>query len=111
METEDIFKSVKASITVCDTEGKVIYMNDASQAVFGDMVGKSMIPCHQQRSQDIIHRLMEQKETHAYTIQKGEVRKLIYQTPWYRDGELAGLVELSLVLPKEMPHYVREVKK
>ena len=59
---------------------------------------------------EIIRRLMEQKETHAYTIQKGEVRKLIYQTPWYKDGELAGLVEFSLVLPEDMPHYVREVK-
>ena len=86
-------------------------MNDASKAVFGDKVGQSMLPCHQPRSQEIIRQLLEEGGTHAYTIQKGEVRKLIYQTPWYENGEVAGLVELSLVLPEEMPHYVREVKK
>jgi hypothetical protein len=32
---------------------------------------------------------------------------LIYQTPWYQDGTYAGLVELELPLPPDMPHFVR----
>jgi hypothetical protein len=36
------------------------------------------------------------------------VRKLIYQAPWYRDGVVQGLVELSLEIPGAMPHVVRE---
>ena len=36
MDSEQVFKTVKASITVSDREGKVIFMNDASKAVFGD---------------------------------------------------------------------------
>lgn len=108
MDTDRIFQTVKASITVSDREGNVLFMNDASKAVFGDKVGENMMPCHQARSQEIIRRLVENGETHAYTIQKGDVRKMIYQTPWYENGEVAGLVEFSLVLPDEMPHYVRE---
>jgi hypothetical protein len=32
---------------------------------------------------------------------------MIYQTPWYKEGEVAGLVEFSLEIPESMPHYVR----
>lgn len=111
MDVNDFFQTVKVSITVSDREGKLVYMNDASQAVFGDKVGQNMMPCHQARSQEIIRQLLENGETHAYTIEKGEVHKMIYQAPWYKDGEVAGLVEFSMVIPAEMPHYVRPVKK
>jgi hypothetical protein len=33
---------------------------------------------------------------------------MIYQSPWFRDGEFAGLIELSLEIPMEMAHFVRE---
>jgi hypothetical protein len=51
--------------------------------------------------------MLSQGETNAYTIEKRGVRKLIYQTPWYENGEVAGLVEYSIVLPENMPHKVR----
>ena len=111
MDVNDFFQTVKVSITVSDREGKLVYMNDASRAVFGDKVGQNMMPCHQARSQEIIRQLLENGETHAYTIEKGEVHKMIYQAPWYKDGEVDGLVEFSMVIPAEMPHYVRPVKK
>jgi len=36
------------------------------------------------------------------------VKKLIYQGPWFQDGKYGGLVELSLEIPMEMPHFVRQ---
>lgn len=111
MSIEEIFQTVKVSITVSDKEGNLIFQNDDSQAVFGNKVGQSMMPCHQPRSQEIIRQLLEKGETHAYTIEKGEVHKMIYQAPWYKDGEVAGLVEFSMIIPAEMPHFVRPVKK
>ena len=42
-----------------------------------------------------------------YTIEKRGVRKLIYQTVWRREGRIGGLVEFSLEIPAELPHYVR----
>ena len=56
----------------------------------------------------IINRLITEGANNAYTIEKRGLRKLIYQTPWYESGEVAGLVEFSLEIPQEMPHYVRE---
>ena len=46
-------------------------------------------------------------ESNSYTISKGGLRKMIYQTPWRRDGRIAGMVEISMVIPDEMPHYDR----
>ena len=43
----------------------------------------------------------------CYTIDKQGVKKMIYQTPWRRDGKVCGMVEISMVIPQEMPHYVR----
>ncbi|MDD2576134.1 MAG: diguanylate cyclase, partial [Bacteroidales bacterium] len=46
-------------------------------------------------------------QTNAYTIEKEGLKKLIYQTPWYENGEFGGLVEFSIVIPMDMPHFVR----
>ena len=106
----DFFKTIGGSITVSDTEGNVLYMNDKAAEVFGSMVGKNMMGCHKASSQEIIGRLIANAETNAYTIEKGDVKKIIYQTPWYKNGEVAGLVEFSFVIPFEMPHHVRTPK-
>ena len=96
------------AITVCDLDGVVLYQNKRSVEVNGNVRGKSMMPCHSARSREIINRLISNGENNAYTIEKRGLRKLIYQTPWYESGEVAGLVEFSLEIPAEIPHYVRE---
>ena len=45
--------------------------------------------------------------TNVYTIEKNGVRKMIYQTPWRVDGVVGGLAEISMEIPAEMPHYIR----
>lgn len=105
----DWAKGLNCAVTVCDRQGIIVYMNDKSMATFGgkSLVGQSMLGCHSPRSQEIIYRLIDKGESNCYTIEKQGVKKLIYQTPWYNNGELSGLVELSIVLPDQMPHYVR----
>jgi len=44
----------------------------------------------------------------SYTIEKNGVKKIIYQSPWFQDGQYKGFVELSLEIPMEMPHFVRK---
>ena len=56
---------------------------------------------------DFRQQMLREGTTNAYTIEKRGVRKLIYQTPWYEEGKVAGLVEYSIVLPPDMPHKVR----
>lgn len=106
-------EDIDGAITVCDTEGTVLYMNKRSRETFckdgnSSMVGQSMMPCHNERSQAIIRHMLESGESHCYTISKQGKKKLIFQTPWKEDGEVKGLVEFSFVLPDEMPHYERK---
>lgn len=72
------------------------------------MTGRNMLPCHNERSRQIIARLLE-GDINAYTIDKGDIHKMIYQTPWYTpEGAVGGLVELSMQIPRQMPNYVRK---
>lgn len=101
-------EEIGCAVTVCDTEGLVIYQNERSRAVNGDVRGRSLIPCHNERSREIIRRLLAEGGTNVYTIEKAGVRKLIYQTAWKEQGQVRGLVEISMELPAEMPHYIRK---
>lgn len=100
-------EELNCAVTVCDTEGRIVYMNSRSRDTFGDKVGENLIPCHNERSVGIIRHMLESGESNAYTIEKNGLRKMIYQTPWRVGGRIAGLVEISMVIPDEMPHYKR----
>lgn len=104
--------TMDCSITVCDAQCNIMFMNELSRKTFAhgtsDLIGTNLLQCHNERSQGIIHWLLTQGGVNAYTIDKNGVKKLIYQSAWRNDqGEIAGLVELSMVLPAELPHYVR----
>lgn len=106
---KDWAEKLNCAITVCDAEGKVIYMNDKSVETNGNVLGKNIMGCHNERSRSIIDRLLSESSSNAYTITKKGQKKLIYQTPWYdEDGRTAGLVEFSIVIPDGMPHYDRD---
>ncbi len=104
------FEEVPFAVTVCDKEGNVVEMNERSKETFakhGDLIGKSLFDCHPPKASEILRQLLSNHEVNAYTIEKNGVKKLIYQAPWSIAGEFEGYIELSLVLPNEMPHYVR----
>ena len=69
-------------------------------------MGKSLLEVHQEQAQGKIRQMMETKGRNVYTIEKDGVRVLVYQSPWYREGKFAGLVEVGLEVPAEIPHYV-----
>lgn len=105
---------MNCAVTVCDTEGVILYMNRLSRATFapdgGTLVGKSLIPCHSEASQAKIAHMLATGESNSYTITTAKgVVKMIYQTPWRRpDGTTGGLVEISMPLPGlPLPHYNR----
>ena len=112
------------AVTVCDYNAVVIYMNEKSKATFakyGNIVGKSLKECHSPKSWEMINKLLAEGGTNAYTITKEGINKLIYQTAWFTDDPskgilladgriVGGLVELSIVLPVEMPHFNRDAK-
>ncbi|MDE6231533.1 MAG: PAS domain-containing protein [Muribaculaceae bacterium] len=101
------------AVTVVDSDCRIIFMNERSRQTFaarggGDLIGHNILDYHNERSCGIIRRLLAEGGSNAYTISKEEKRKMIYQTVWHHpDGTTGGLVELSMVIPEEMPHYVR----
>ena len=103
----DFFKEINVAVTISDNDGNVVYQNDSSVGVNGDVRGKNMMGCHNERSQQIIKHLLNDAATNVYTISKKGKKKLIYQTPWYENGEVKGLVEFSIIIPETMPHYDR----
>jgi len=104
-------QELSCAVTVCDTAGVVVYQNEKSKRVFasygGDLLGKSLKDCHKPESWAMLLRLMEEQASNSYTIEKHGIRKLIHQTPWYKDGVLKGMVEFSIELPAELAHHCR----
>jgi transcriptional regulator with PAS, ATPase and Fis domain len=112
MTSHDWIKEFPAAVTVCDAEGIILAMNDKAAKTFeadggANLIGSNMLDCHPGLSRQKTERLLAAKVKNVYTIEKNGVKKLIYQSPWYKDGEYAGFVELSLEIPMEIGHFVR----
>lgn len=105
-------KELKAAITVCDRDGVALEMNDRAAETHAKdggraLIGKSILECHPERARELFEDLLRTERLNVYTIEKDGVKKLIYQAPWYREGVFAGIVELSLPIPWDLPHFVR----
>ena len=113
MANHEWVKEFPGAVTVCDPDGIILEMNDQSIKVFeadgGEkLIGTNLLDCHPEPARLKLERLMEMQRRNVYTIEKKGVKKLIYQAPWYEDGQYRGFVELSLEIPFEMPHFVRD---
>lgn len=110
-EIIDWAESIGCAATVCDKDCRIIYMNELSRRTFaknGDIIGQDLMLCHPPHARKKIAEMLSNGSTNAYTIHKKGIKKLIFQSPWRKDGEIAGLVELSIPLPEDMPHYDRD---
>jgi len=101
------------AVTVCDRNGIVVYMNDFSKKQFvkyggGDLIGKSLLECHSEKSRAMLTKMLQTPTRNAYTVEKRGIRKQILQTPWIENGEFKGVVELSFELPHNMKHHQRD---
>jgi len=109
----EFIESLDGAVIVSDANGKIIYLNEKAAVTFQkdggrELIGKNLKDCHQDTSNDKIREMMETHEKNVYTIEKKGKKKLIYQAPWFHDGAFGGLVELSLEIPFEMPHFKRD---
>jgi hypothetical protein len=67
-----------------------------------------LLDCHPAEAREMLEALLQSQATYVYTIEKGGKQTLIYQAPWYEDGEYAGMVELQIALPEALPHFKRD---
>lgn len=112
MSEHEWIKEFPAAITVCNAEGIILEMNDKAAKTFEKdggykLIGASMFDCHPDPARGKVERLLDARVKNVYTIEKNGVKKLIYQSPWYKEGTYAGFVEISLEIPLEMPHFIR----
>lgn len=101
------------SITVCDKDSKILEMNQKAIETFANyggaaLIGQNLKDCHPEEANKKIDDMMANQSLHAYTIEKDGEKKLIYQAPWFQNGEHMGIVELSLPLPPNTPHFNRD---
>jgi DUF438 domain-containing protein len=116
MDKNSWYKAFPGAITVTDKDGTVINMNDASAELFKDdggfaVLGRNAITCHPERTQEKVRKLYENHSYNIYSITKNGEKRLVYQAPYFIDGEFAGLVELYLKLPEDIPHFDRDKGK
>ena len=102
-----------ATIIVCDPKGIILEMNEAAaQSHEKDggraLVGTNVLDCHPEPARGKLERLLEEQKANVYTIEKNGKKKIVYQSPWYENGEYAGIIELVFEIPFEMPHFVRD---
>jgi len=108
----DWMNSIPGAVTACDLKGIVVAMNDKAAETYAkyggkDLIGKSLMDCHPEPARAKVLRLLQTGERNVYTIEKNGIRKLIYQAPWLADTHRCGLVEISLEIPRDMPHFIR----
>ena len=107
----DYFKEFNSALTICDRDGIILYMNDKSKKTFkaedDSLIGKSLFDCHNENSIAMIKNMLENDSSNSYTIEKNGVKKLIYQSPWKEGGSVKGMIELSIEIPENMPHFKR----
>ena len=108
----EFFKETTFSVTVCDKDGKILDMNDRSIKTFvkdgKSIIGQSLFDCHPEPAKTKLQELLQNHNLNVYTIEKKGIKKMIYQSPWFEDGEFMGYIELSMELPAELPHFVRK---
>ncbi|MBE0643007.1 MAG: PAS domain-containing protein [Bacteroidetes bacterium] len=113
MSIPDWTREFPGAITVCDADGIILFMNQKSIATFAadggaDLIGSNVLDCHPEPSRGKLAGLLREHCSNIYTIEKTGRKKLIAQMPWFEDGLFAGIVELSIELPADMPHFIRD---
>lgn len=105
----DYLQTTNFATTVCDKEGTVLYQNERAIKRDGNVVGKNLYNCHPESANKMIRHMMETGESNTYQIIRHGKHKLLHQTPWYDDkGNVAGLIELAIDLPDNMPVFNRD---
>ena len=113
----DYFEYADIAVTVCGKDGEILDMNRKSVKTFikpgmDSIIGNNVLDCHPEPARSLLDDMLRHPRTNVYTVEKEGLKKLIFQTPWYDDnGEYAGFMEHSLVLPEVIPNRVRAPKK
>jgi transcriptional regulator with PAS, ATPase and Fis domain len=116
MDKQAWFMVFPGAITVTDQEGIILEMNDRSAEMFKNdggfaLIGRNAITCHNEPTQTKVRKIYDTQQPNIYSIQKNGRKQLVYQTPYFIEGNFAGVIEICLDLPEEIPHFNRDLPK
>lgn len=103
---------VQVAFTYCDAEGIILDMNPTAADTFATsggmkLVGQSALECHPGTSRSKLQDLLDNPHLNVYTIEKDGHKKMIYQAPVMDGDHFIGIIEISLPIPEEIPHFKR----
>jgi PAS domain-containing protein len=106
-------QSFPGMVSVCDSDGVILAMNDAAIRAFekyggAKLIGQNALDCHPGKSRELFAELLRNPRLNVYTTEKNGVHKIVYQCPWHCDGKYAGLLEIVAEIPAKMRHFVRQ---
>jgi transcriptional regulator with PAS, ATPase and Fis domain len=107
-------KKIPAAITVCNREGIILEMNECSAETFKEdggekLIGTNLLACHPEPARSKVNAMLASGKENIYSIEKNGRKKFVYQSPWYDEaGVYAGFVEIVMVVPFEIPHFIRK---
>jgi transcriptional regulator with PAS, ATPase and Fis domain len=113
MDKQDWFKNFPGAITVTDAAGFILSMNEKSAEMFKTdggyaLLGRNAITCHKEPTQTKVRKIYDTQQPNIYSILKNGKKQLIYQTPYFVEDKFAGVVEICLNLPDQIPHFDRD---
>lgn len=96
-----------------DKNDIITYMNDASAEMFADdggleLMGRNVKECHNDYSNSVIDLINHEEFQNVYTIELKGKKKFVCQSPYYENGEFAGIMEMTIDLPEVLPNIIRE---
>jgi transcriptional regulator with PAS, ATPase and Fis domain len=105
-------REFSGAVTLCDSDGIVLEMNEAAAAMYREyggrkLIGTNLFECHPEAARRKLLHLLESGERNVYTIEKNGQKKLIFQAPFHTGGKRSGMVELALEIPDHPPHFIR----
>ena len=100
------------SVIVCDKKYTILYLNEKAAHDHAEdggsaLVGKDLMDCHPPEAQEKLREVMASGRPNVYTTERKGKRKLVYQCQWKKNGRVAGLVQLVIELPPNMPNHKR----
>ena len=106
------FEQLPCSVVVCDRKFTILYLNEKAARDHAEdggraLVGKDLMDCHPPEAQAKLREVLASGRPNLYTIEKKRKRKLVYQCQWKKGGRVAGLAQLVIELPAELPNHMR----
>ncbi len=113
MNTAHWVKELPAEIMVCDSSGTILEMNAQAEALFAKdgglgLLATNVLACHPDPSRGKLEAMLDKQTANSYFNTENGEKRFFFQSPWYTFGQYAGFVEISFVVPEEIPHFVRK---